>query len=138
VRFLGRIDPAWMPKLYADCDIFLNASDLDNQPVSILEAFASGTPVISTPAGDIPSMVRHGETGLLVPPDAPLAMAQAIAETLDRPERARHMAEQAHEELQRYTWASVREAWNSVYRGPGFRVPGPEVPVPGSGFSVRV
>jgi glycosyltransferase involved in cell wall biosynthesis len=138
VRFLGRIDPAWMPKLYADSDIYLNASDVDNQPVSILEAFASGTPVISTPAGDVPSMVRHGETGLLVPPNAPLAMARAIAETLDRPERARHMAEQAHEELQRYTWASVREAWNSVYRGPGFRVPGPEVPVPGSGFSVRV
>ena len=58
VRFVGRVEPAWMPKLYADSDIFLNASDLDNQPVSILEAFASGMPVISTPTGDIPSMVR--------------------------------------------------------------------------------
>ena len=52
-----------MPKLYADSDIYLNASEVDNQPVSILEAFASGLPVISTPTGDIPSMVRHGETG---------------------------------------------------------------------------
>jgi L-malate glycosyltransferase len=117
VRFIGRVDPAWMPKLYADSDIFLNASELDNQPVSILEAFASGLPVISTPAGDIPSMVRHGETGLIVPPEAPVAMARAISETLDRPERALQMAEQAHDELHRYTWPSVRDAWASVYRG---------------------
>ena len=115
VRFLGKVMPAWMPKLYADSDIYLNASQLDNQPVSILEAFASGMPVISTPAGDIPSMVRHGETGLIVAPEAPRALARAIAETLDRPERALHMAEQAHDELERYTWPAVRDEWRSVY-----------------------
>jgi glycosyltransferase involved in cell wall biosynthesis len=128
VRFVGKIQPAWMPKLYADSDIFLNASEVDNQPVSILEAFASGMPVISTPTGDIPSMVRHGETGVIVPPDAPVAMARAIGEMLDRPERALQMAEQAHGELERYTWAAVRDAWGDAYRGSGFRVPVSEFP----------
>jgi L-malate glycosyltransferase len=127
VRFLGKVAPEWMPKLYADSDIYLNASEVDNQPVSILEAFASGLPVISTPAGDIPSMVRHGQTGLLVPPEAPVAMARALVETLNRPERALHMAEQAHDELQRYTWKAVREQWRSVYSGSGFRVQGSEL-----------
>jgi glycosyltransferase involved in cell wall biosynthesis len=117
VRFLGKVAPEWMPKLYADSDIYLNASQVDNQPVSILEAFASGMPVISTPTGDIASMVRHGETGLLVPPDAPLAMARAIAETLDRPERALHMAEEARDSLERFTWPAVRDAWRAVYTG---------------------
>ena len=126
VRFVGRVDPAWMPKLYADSDIFLNASEVDNQPISILEACASGMPVISTPSGDIPSMVRHGETGLIVPPEAPVAMARAIEETLDRPERAFQMADQAHDELRRYTWPAVRDAWAAVYRGPRLRVPGSE------------
>jgi glycosyltransferase involved in cell wall biosynthesis len=135
VRFLGRIDPSWMPKLYADSDIYLNASEVDNQPVSVLEAFASGMPVISTPAGDIPSMVRHGETGLLVAPEAPVAMAKAIGETLDRPERALQMAEQARDELEAYTWAGVRDAWRSVYRGSEVRVPRSGLPIPGSGFS---
>jgi L-malate glycosyltransferase len=129
VRFVGRVEPAWMPKLYADSDIFLNASEVDNQPISILEAFASGLPVISTPSGDIPSMVRHGETGLIVPPEAPLAIARAIEETLDRPERAFQMAEQAHDELLRYTWPAVRDAWSAVYRGSGFQVPGSEFQV---------
>jgi glycosyltransferase involved in cell wall biosynthesis len=124
VRFVGRVDPGWMPKLYADSDIFVNASEVDNQPVSILEAFASGTPVISTPAGDIPAMVRHGETGLIVPPEAPVAMARAMAETLERPGRALQMAAQAHGQLERFTWRAVREQWTSVYRGSRFRVPG--------------
>jgi glycosyltransferase involved in cell wall biosynthesis len=126
VRFVGRVDPVWMPKLYADSDIFLNASAVDNQPVSILEAFASGLPVISTPAGDIPSMVRHGETGLIVPPEAPVTMARAIAETLDRPERALQMAEQAHDDLEQYTWSAVRDQWKSVYSGSKFKVLNPE------------
>jgi len=117
VRFVGRVSPEWMPKLYADCDIYLNASEVDNQPVSILEAFASGMPVISTPTGDIASMVKDGETGLIVPPTAPAAMARAIQETLDRPDRARHMAEEAHNTLERFSWSAVRESWRSAYGG---------------------
>jgi glycosyltransferase involved in cell wall biosynthesis len=128
VRFLGKVAPSWMPKLYADSDIYLNASEVDNQPVSILEAFASGTPVVSTPSGDIPSMVRHGETGLIVPPEAPIALARAIAETVDRPERAWHMAERARDEVERFTWRAVADQWKSVYRASGLPVPGTEIP----------
>ena len=84
VRFLGKVAPAWMPKLYADSDIYLNASEVDNQPVSILEAFASGLPFISTPTGDIPSMCAHGESwrDRAAPEAAPVAMARAIEDTL--------------------------------------------------------
>ena len=82
----------------------------------VLEAFASGLPVISTPTGDIPSMVRHGETGVIVPPEAPVAMARAIADAINRTERALQMAEQAHRELDKYTWRAVRDQWNAVYR----------------------
>jgi glycosyltransferase involved in cell wall biosynthesis len=126
VRFLGKVEPEWMPKLYADSDIYLNASQVDNQPVSILEAFASGMPVISTPTGDIPSMVSHGETGLLVPPEAPFAMARAIAETLERPERALQMAEEARESVDRFTWRAVRDAWRSAYTGAAVGVLAPD------------
>ena len=133
VRFLGKVAPEWMPKLYADSDIYLNASEVDNQPVSILEAFASGLPVISTPTGDIPSMVRHGETGLIVPPEAPVAMARAIAETLDRPERALQMAEQAHDELAAIHVAGrAGTQWSCGLSR--FWVPGSGFRVLGSGF----
>jgi phenylacetate-CoA ligase len=68
VRFVGRVEPPQMPSLLDAADVFVNSSVVDNQPVSVLEAFASGVPVVSTPTGDIANMVRDVETGLLVPP----------------------------------------------------------------------
>jgi len=106
-----------MPRLYAEHDVFLNASVVDNQPISILEAFASGLPVVSTGTGDIPAMVRHGETGLIVPAADPPSMARAVATLWERPEEARAMARQARREAARYTWPQVREKWLKVYAG---------------------
>src|SRR5438552_6443405 len=100
-----------MPALYADAYIFLNASVVDNQPVSILEALSAGLPVVSTRAGDIPFMVRHGETGLLVPPSDPQALADAVAVLCRDPDRARHMARQARQDVAKHTWSAVRDAW---------------------------
>jgi glycosyltransferase involved in cell wall biosynthesis len=123
VRFVGKVDPAAMPRLYDEGDIFLNASVVDNQPVSILEAFASGLPVISTPTGDIPAMVRHEHTGLLVPPFDPDAMAGAIVNLLAQPERALAFAARAHATIGRYTWPAVRDAWADVYQRRGRHSP---------------
>ena len=115
VRFVGAVAPQWMPALLADNDIFLNASVVDNQPVSILEAFAAGLPVVSTPTGDIPAMVRHDETGVIVPPLDAKALADAVLVLLRHPERATGLARAARHEIERYTWPAVAEQWASVY-----------------------
>ena len=78
-----------------DADIFLNASVVDNQPVSILEAFAAGLPVVSTPTGDIAAMVRHGETGLLVPPLDPTRWPRPCWRCCAIPDAARDGAARA-------------------------------------------
>ncbi|HEV8614012.1 MAG TPA: glycosyltransferase family 4 protein [Methylomirabilota bacterium] len=118
VRFVGRVEPSAMPRLYDEADVFLNASVLDNQPVSILEAFASGLPVVSTPTGAIASMVRDGETGLVVPPDDPPAMAKAVLRLLEDDDLAREVARRAREETEAFTWARVRRQWADVYARP--------------------
>src|SRR5262245_14029645 len=114
VRFVGRVDPDDMPSLYAEHDIFVNASVLDNQPVSILEAFASGLPIVSTAVGDIPDMVRNGETGTLATADA-ADLAGAIARVWNDPDGARVMAHRGKAALTRYTWPSVRREWLAIY-----------------------
>ena len=121
VTFVGRVEPRDMPHLYDSGDIFLNASVVDNQPVSILEAFASGLPVVSTPTGDIASLVRHKETGLIVPPFDPDAIAQSVMWLLANPDRALAIAERAHHSTANYTWPAVRDAWAAVYQSPGGR-----------------
>ena len=117
IRFLGRVEPSAMPNLLETVDIFVNASVIDNQPVSILEAFAAGLPVVSTATGDIANLIRDGERGLLVPPADSVALAKAVTTLLDEPERARRMARRARSAVERYTWSHVRELWACVYAG---------------------
>jgi glycosyltransferase involved in cell wall biosynthesis len=117
VRFVGRIEPAEMPYLYEFADVFVNASVVDNQPVSILEAFASGLPVVSTSTGDIGALVRNGHTGLLVPQNDPQALAAAVMRLIERPLDALEMARAARREVSRFTWSAVRQRWSAVYSG---------------------
>ena len=115
IQFLGRVEPSAMASLLDEADIFVNSSVVDNQPVSVLEAFASGLPVVTTGTGDIAAMVRDGETGLIVPPGDPAAMAKAVTALLENPDRALWIARGARREAERYSWPRVREAWAAVY-----------------------
>ncbi len=65
----------------------------DNLPTVIMEAMAAGVPVVSTPVAGVPEMVIEGETGRLVPPHDPAALAAALAEMLDEPARSRAWGE---------------------------------------------
>lgn len=115
VRFRGRVDPREIPALCDEADIFVNSSVVDNQPVSLLEAFAAGLPVVTTGTGDIRGMVRHGCTGMIVPADDPPAMAAAAAALIDDPAQAERMARAARQTAERHAWAEVRRAWAEVY-----------------------
>ena len=115
VVFAGSIDPSALPEFYDRADIFVNSSVIDNQPVSILEAFSAGLPVVSTGIGDIPAMLRDGAAGCIVPAEDPAAMADAIARLVEDPALATRLAERAHEEVERYTWVNVRRLWDAVY-----------------------
>jgi len=117
VRFVGRQDRAGLAKLHTDADIFVNASAIDNQPVSILEAMASGLPIVSTGPGDIPFMLRDGESGVLVAQRDPGAMAHAVLDLVARPAYAVHLAEAAHRDVERFSWECTRTQWAAVYRG---------------------
>src|SRR5579863_4313366 len=117
VRFLGRVEPGKVPELYAEADVFLNAAVVDNQPVSLLEAFAAGLPVVTTGTGDIAAMTCYGEAGLLVPAENPRAMARAVTALLDNPHRALKITRRAKAEVERYTWPCISAEWAAVYRG---------------------
>lgn len=116
VDFVGRVDNAEMPRLYADADCALNPSTVDNMPVSILEAFASGVPVVSTDAGGIPDLLSDGQTGLLVPVGDARALADAACHVLADPALADRLIRNALAEAERYAWPPVRTLWLDAYR----------------------
>ena len=126
VEFTGPVAPERMPMLYDAADVYLNASSIDNMPLSILEAFATGVPVVTTDAGGIPYIVRHEENGLLVPCDDDEALATAALRLLDDPGLAASLASHARAEcLAKYTWTAVREGWEASYRGTSIPDPQP-------------
>ena len=116
VSFVGRVLPDGMGALYEHADIYLNSPNIDNMPVSILEAFACGLPVVSSNAGGIPFIVTSGLNGILVERDDHDAMAAAAMRLLDEPTLALALADAAREECEsKYTWPRVRRAWESLY-----------------------
>lgn len=118
VEFVGRVPSDRMPSLYTAADVFLNAPDIDNMPGSILEAFAAGLPVVTTDAGGIPYIVRHGATGLIVPRGDHEGMAAAALRLLEDPTLVERLTSCALEECRRkYAPEVIAAEWRSVYQG---------------------
>jgi glycosyltransferase involved in cell wall biosynthesis len=116
VNFTGVASRQEIGKYYDRADIFINASWLDNMPLSIIEAFAAGTPVITTSPECMPYLVEHERTGLLSPVGDYKALAANVIRLLRDPALAADLAQNAHDESQKYTWENVREQWVKTYR----------------------
>ncbi len=115
VQFLGRVEQAAMPELYNQADIYLNSPNVDNMPVSVLEAYSSGIPVVTTNAGGIPFIVQNGKTGLIVPRGDHATMAAAAIGLLEDDVLATQIVQAGHEQSSRYTWQAVRHQWLRLY-----------------------
>lgn len=85
VTFRGRSAYSDVPDDYRRADIFITTSVSDGTPVSILEAMASGLPVIATRVGGIPEWIEDKKTGILIPPGSPDEAARAILALADDP-----------------------------------------------------
>ena len=116
VDFPGRIDNAAMPDLYAHADCVLNTSTVDNMPISVLEAFASGVTLVSTAAGGIPDIVTDGVSGLLAPVGDDEALARAVCRVLDDRVLAAHLRNSGLAAAAAFAWNNVRPLWLAAYR----------------------
>jgi len=135
VTFAGRVPPSEIQRYYADADVYIQAPSIDNMPLSILEAFATGMPVVSTDVGGVPSILRHGIDGLLVADNDDAALAAQVLRLLADPSFARGLAGSAHRTLAAYEWPIVREGWLRAYRRAAGRrreqlAPQPVTPAP--------
>jgi glycosyltransferase involved in cell wall biosynthesis len=117
VTFVGRVAPHDIADLYAAHDIYLQSPNIDNMPTSILEAYASGLPVVSTDAGGISAILTHGEHGLLGPVDDHAALAGHVLSLLDSPALVDRLTRAALATCDHYTWSAIREQWLGAYRG---------------------
>jgi L-malate glycosyltransferase len=116
VTFAGRVPPDDIWRYYAEADVYLQTPNIDNMPTSVLEAYASGCPVVATEAGGVPAILTDGVHGLLVRCDDHQAAADAILRLIDDPALVRKLSDAAFDACARYQWSSVRIQWVALYR----------------------
>jgi glycosyltransferase involved in cell wall biosynthesis len=110
------VPPGEIWQYYADSDIYIQSPRIDNMPASVIEAYASGTPVVSTDAGGVPAILTHGTHGLLAPVGDHQMLAWHVLRLLSDPQLSSALAGQARAACEAYTWARVREQWLALYR----------------------
>lgn len=115
VEFSGKIPNEKMPVIYNRADIYLNASLVDNMPLSFIEAFSCGLPVVSSNAGGIPYIVSDGETGFLVAENDCQSLADKALQMLADNNLAQKIISNARHEVEKYRLDKVRSDWKKFY-----------------------
>ncbi len=115
VRLYGPAQPHEISRLYDEADIFLNTSAIDNLPLTLIEASASGLPIVSTRAGAIPDLITDGRDGLLAPVGDVEQLTHHILTLLQQPELAQRLSAAAAANAARFTWSRVAPQLAQVY-----------------------
>jgi glycosyltransferase involved in cell wall biosynthesis len=114
VTFLGHCED--VPSLLAQADVFVLPSRSEAFPNGAIEAMAAGLPVVATAVGGLLDLIEDGRTGVLVRPDDPVALADAIEALVLSPERGHALGTAARDEVtRRYSFDRMVRAFEDLY-----------------------
>ncbi len=114
LELAGGVNKKDVPHWLSASDIFLNTTNVDNTPVSVMEAMACGLCIVSTNVGGIPYLLEHEVDALLVPPGNALAMAAAVRRLLTEPGLAATLSANAAAKAQQFDWTTVYDSWKRL------------------------
>ncbi|MBZ9652085.1 glycosyltransferase family 4 protein [Psychroflexus montanilacus] len=114
ITFTGGMPKADWLEYTKDFDIFINTTNVDNTPVSVIEAMALGLPVVSTNVGGIPFLLDDEQDALLVNPDDVHAFTEAVLRLLKNPELAHKLSKAGRAKVEHFDWEVVKEKWVEV------------------------
>ena len=114
VQIIGGIAKSNVGGALSGADIFINTTNVDNTPVSVLEAMACGLCVVSTNVGGLPDLVSDGWDGILVPPRNPEAMASGIRRILGSRELAAHLSVNGRRKADQFDWSVLLPRWERL------------------------
>jgi phosphatidylinositol alpha-mannosyltransferase len=116
VRFRSNVPFDELPRYHHTAHVFCApATGFESQGIVLLEAMAAGLPIVASNIDGYAGVLTHGVEGLLVPPEDPQALADALLELLRDPERCAQMAERGRERSHQYSWDRVAQQVLSYY-----------------------
>lgn len=111
LKLTGKLSkPEWL-KLSETYDIFINTTNFDNHPVSVIEAMALGLPVISTNVGGIPFLIDDNVDGVLVPQSDPEKFVQAINSLITDESLVKGLSKNARSKVEQFDWDVLKHKW---------------------------
>jgi glycosyltransferase involved in cell wall biosynthesis len=117
VAFKGVVASEDLATAFREADLFVLPSLEEGLPLALLEAMASGLPVVAAAVGGIPSIVQHGENGLLVQPAAERPLVEALELLASDPDRRRRLGEAARRTAEHHGWDRVWRRYRQVMEG---------------------
>lgn len=114
VTVTGLLTQAEWHKLSADYSIFINTTNVDNTPVSVIEAMALGLVVVSTNVGGIPFLLEHNKDALLVEKNDATAMYKAVKEVLGNKDVFSTLVANARARAESFDWEVVNKLWKNL------------------------
>ena len=114
VIFTGKLEKLDWIELSKQHDIFINTTNFDNMPVSLIEAMALGLPIISTNVGGIPFLVKNNETGILVHANDIKLFTEAIIDLLASPVLVERLSKNGRALAETFAWKEVKRKWHSL------------------------
>jgi len=115
IDVIGSVDHHEIPKWLDKADIFINTTNYDTFPRSLLEAMANGLCCVSTNVGGIPYLIEDRKSGLLVAPNDPNDMADAIRLIVTRTEIAKKISYNAHKKAVGFNWSTILTKWDELF-----------------------
>jgi glycosyltransferase involved in cell wall biosynthesis len=112
----GGVAKSDVPKWLNKGDIFLNTTNTDNTPVSLMEAMACGLCIVTTDPGGIGYLLDHEDDALLVPRNNPGAMAEAVRRLLNEDGLAERLSGNAGLKAKQFDWSAVLPKWQELLR----------------------
>lgn len=114
VTFTGKLTKSEWIQYSAGCDIFINTTDFDNTPVSVIEAMALGFPVVTTNVGGLPYLVTNHIDGILVPPNEANRFCDEITELIENEGLVSQLSKAARLKAESFDWKNVKSLWNEL------------------------
>ena len=114
INFTGKLAKSEWLSLSKDSNMFINTTNLDNTPVSVIEAMALGLPVVSTNVGGLPFLISNLEDGLLVEPKNPDAMVEAIIKLKSDDVLKNKLVNNARFKVENFSWKQVKPKWEEL------------------------
>ncbi|WP_339754575.1 glycosyltransferase family 4 protein [uncultured Winogradskyella sp.] len=114
VKFPGKLSKQNWVELSKKHNVFINTTNFDNTPVSVIEAMALGLPIVSTEVGGLPYLISNNKDGLLVPSDDADAMAHKIIELREDNSLRISLITNARDKVENFDWKNIKPKWQSL------------------------